>query len=836
MKRLLMTLLLVCGFASADTTSNLITNQWTGVVPGSAGGTSGGPAPAYNSGTDTIIFSYGQFTTSQAIAINNALQGTGVKVGGYNYSWDIHNNDQNTGTLVGNVSLHDAARNVIHNYTYDYSNIRTTGLSENFQRFSGTQNFTDAYTAASLSTLTVSWTGRDDKTWAGYYGPRVRNQSVSLNYTVDQCAVNPQSSPACPGYKTYYNISDDGYARVDLPFTFPFYGRNFTTSFFYSNGVVGFLDPNTQGNGFCCEGVNLAGNPGPAWNYAIYALQTDLIASNPEAKFYTQSDSSYMKYTWDKINEYGTSNLNTFSATIRPNGYIGLDYSNINMSRNVTIGTAGDIALGQYSLSYNGPGTGLSALNLLTTGPRFTYSGTEVTDMCLTNPLYSPTCPGYTNAMCTTNPLFTEACPGYAAAYYNLQCSINALYHEGCPGYATAYLDYRCSSDPLYSTQCAGYAQAYHDQQCSLNPLYATDCVGYQTAVTECSNNPLNYAYCPAHRQAVVDCSSNGLTHAYCPSYQVEIAHCSSDPLFNSLCPTYQASTASCNANALNAAFCPGYQISLNSCIADPLSNVLCSGYSVAKQSCDVNQLTYTYCPSYKTTLAACSTDPQSNTMCPGYSTQTRLVSNTTTSTAVSTIAPAPSISSDGTVTTSVSKTGDSVVDKVLAPPPAAAAPAAAVQLTQPPAPAPAPQQAQAPEKKPEGGAQQTAAAPQGGQQQEQSKDQPKSARQEIQERRAEAAKMASVKAGKEASEQMNGAATFEAQKQVQGVIIQAMGFTPGFDVYGKIVVPDASGYKPFTVYNNQSVTDNRRVGGALSGASDRLHNELVTLQYKGEQ
>jgi hypothetical protein len=147
------------------------------------------------------------------------------------------------------------------------------------------------------------------------------------------------------------------------------------------------------------------------------------------------------------------------------------------------------------------------------------------------------------------------------------------------------------------------------------------------------------------------------------------------------------------------------------------------------------------------------------------------------------------------------------------------------VPLVAPPPPpaAPAPQ-----EKKPEGG--QPQAAPQG-QPQGGEKPQP-SARQQLAERRAEAAKKDAVEKGKNLANEMGKAADMESQKQVQNVVIQAMGFTPGFDAYGKSIVPDVVGYKPFTVYNNQKNVDNRRLGMGLYGPSDRLHNELVGSQY----
>ena len=70
-----------------------------------------------------------------------------------------------------------------------------------------------------------------------------------------------------------------------------------------------------------------------------------------------------------------------------------------------------------------------------------------------------------------------------------------------------------------------------------------------------------------------------------------------------------------------------------------------------------------------------------------------------------------------------------------------------------------------------------------------------------------------------------------ESQKQIQNVVIQAMGFTPGFDVYAKSMLPDGVGYKPFTVYNNQRNIENRATL-RMFGGTDRLHNDMVESQY----
>lgn len=188
------------------TSPNLIpsgSGTWSNTVSGSAGGTSGGSTPAYNSNTNTIIFGYTQQTVAYNYAFNQALQNAGLAIGGYDYSWKINNADSNTGTLSGKFILKALNGTALQTYNYTY-NDRTTGDSENFQTFSGTQWFPQNYSSSQISAFTMEWTGKDNRFWAGYYGPRVREPSISLRYLVDACASNPLSSPDCPGYAAAY--------------------------------------------------------------------------------------------------------------------------------------------------------------------------------------------------------------------------------------------------------------------------------------------------------------------------------------------------------------------------------------------------------------------------------------------------------------------------------------------------------------------------------------------------------------------------------------------------------------------------------------------------------
>ena len=349
-------------------------------------------------------------------------------------------------------------------------------------------------------------------------------------------------------------------------------------------------------------------------------------------------------------------------------------------------------------------------------------------------------------------------------------CSTDPLSNPSCPGYAAAYQAQQCAANPLFSPQCPGYAVAFQAQQCSINPLYDPTCPGYAAAYL-----------------------------------------------------TYQ-----CNQNPLYSTTCSGYEQAYfdQQCSTNPLYNSRCPGYAEAyfAQQCSLNGLFSTRCPNYATAYAKKSLLEQqglaSTVATAGTIAKTAEVANANTTT---------TSTSDGSSSVAVAVVADPVVNATVTSTATSTSPAAAATATVSLAPAPAPaQQAPQPEQK-QGGNQPP--PPQGG---PQGGDKPQpSARQALAERRAEAAKKDAVEKGKNLANEMGKAADMESQKQVQNVVIQAMGFTPGFDAYGKTIVPDVVGYRPFTVYNNQKTVDNRRLGLGLYGPSDRLHNDLVDSQYK---
>lgn len=604
---------------------------------------------------------------------------------------------------------------------------------------------------------------------------------------------------------TFY---DDSYVHVPLQFGFPFYGRTFTNSWMHSNGVVSFLDPavpvpnalyNPASWAFCCEGV-VPTTTMPQFSYMIAPLWTDLYPVG-NSTFRTEGTTTYQRYYWNNIAEISNmNNLNSFSLEIRPTGFIGANYTQINIqNQNVWVGTIGDPTLSQWNQIYYGRGIPTGAL------PNWSMDSTGV-DICISNPLSSPACPGYTDAMCLTNPLYSTSCSGYATAYITQQCSSNPLFDPQCPGYATAYLNYQCSINPLYSTTCEGYASAYFNQQCSENPLYNSRCPGYDAAYLsqQCSINPLYSTSCTGYAQAYFNqqCSLNTLYDPQCPGY--------GQAYFN------------------------------QQCTANPLYNTNCTGYSRAyhDQQCSLNQLYATDCPNYAQAYFSqqCSLNGLYNTSCPNYgaayATKQALEASKVTPTATTTtVTPAVTTSTNTSTSTPVTVVADPIVNSVVTstqPAAPAVQATATVPITQTAAPATVIPTPVATTSTSSSSSTASSSSPSSSD----TKPAAPTARQEMQAKREAAAKAEAVEKGKNLANEMGKVADMESQKQVQNVVLQAMGFTPGFDAYSMAKVPDGVGYRPFTIYDKQVNVDNRRLGMGLYGPSDRIHNELVQSQY----
>ncbi len=202
-----------CSFSNAqqiDTTGNLINNgNWSGatygVDPNDCCSSVSGSGALYDTASDTIKFSYGLDTLIQTIGLQQALGGTGVQVHGYNYSFDYRlmpNNALHTDNLTASIWLTTSSgfhTEVTHLFL---SGQVALGVNDQWNDISGTRSFASPY--VDPQSITMRFEGRDGGFWAGYYGPEVRNISLSVNYAFDPCASDSLYSSSCPGYLEAY--------------------------------------------------------------------------------------------------------------------------------------------------------------------------------------------------------------------------------------------------------------------------------------------------------------------------------------------------------------------------------------------------------------------------------------------------------------------------------------------------------------------------------------------------------------------------------------------------------------------------------------------------------
>jgi hypothetical protein len=594
-----------------------------------------------------------------------------------------------------------------------------------------------------------------------------------VNVATGSAALPLQNIANTPGAQRLY-LGDDTNQNVPLGFNFPYWGQTFNNSWMYSNGIVSFTSGNIPGSG-CCGGMNLpdlaANGRNSVYNYMIAPMWTDLIDTTGNATWYKGTSTS-MTYGWYGTKEYGTNNSNSFEVDINSSGAFNVRYGNAYVTNHVvTSGFTGDLSKGQYFQYHYGQGFNIPSTNPVSYG---TTSPLGSVDQCSIDPLSSPSCPGYqaayTTQQCTINPLYNPSCPGYAIAFHDQQCSINPLFMSDCPGYYQVYHDQQCSINPLYATDCPGYAAMYLQQQCSMNPLYSTTCPGYQQAY---------------HDQ---QCSLNTLYASDCPGYTTAFRN-------------YQFAQA-CSANPQSSPTCPGY--------VTPVVSTPTTTTSTATPTA-TQTATATAAAATATAIAAAQPQPA-------------------TTTTLSTSAPPTtvSVSTSGTLTspTQVAVIADPVVNNVItnnntsaastaaaptapaaassnnqqaqtspaSPTPVAAAPAPASN-TPPAAPAPAPQQARTT----------TTSKP--------TKEQADSM-------------------GSNAMKDSDKAGSMEQQKQIQNVVMGAMAYVPGFDVYN-VALRDVAFYKPYAIYGSQRNVDNRNASRGLFGATDIKHNEMVNSQYQ---
>lgn len=337
-----------CNAQDVLTSQNIVGNQWSNAVPAVPGGNRGGNVAGFDPTTNTIMFGYTQQTVGQRIA----LEGTGIKLHGYNYSFEYNNSGFSRGYLAGSIILLDKDNRSLDTYAFNLN------ATEVWKQVGGSRNFNNQYSLDYARTLSVNFTGKDDRYWAGYYGPQVRNVNVNLRYTQDLCVTNPLSSPSCEGYeKAYFDLQCNA-------------------SPFYSVACPGYEQANFQRQ---CTNNPLFSQTCPGYQQAFLNQQCSLNA------LYNPSCPGYAKALFDK-----TCNENPLSSDACPL------YQAAFLDQQCKANPLFSSACPMYQQAFfNQQCTANPLYNSGCLGYAEAFRKKQIADACNANPQSNPTCPGY---------------------------------------------------------------------------------------------------------------------------------------------------------------------------------------------------------------------------------------------------------------------------------------------------------------------------------------------------------------------------------------------------------------------------------------------------------
>jgi len=165
---------------------------------------------------------------------------------------------------------------------------------------------------------------------------------LSFNALADADWLNPDGmTNVMPG-------TDDGTAHIQLGHTFPYMGGVFTDAWMSSNGFLLLYDPtaqygnpNTYNNG-CCSGFNPYGNGN--FSFMLAPLWTDLKDpdGSGDAGYYYETGEGGSSFLWYNVQEYGTTNTNTFQVDMYPGGSFDFIYDEVDITNHsVWVGFTG---------------------------------------------------------------------------------------------------------------------------------------------------------------------------------------------------------------------------------------------------------------------------------------------------------------------------------------------------------------------------------------------------------------------------------------------------------------------------------------------------------------
>jgi hypothetical protein len=143
-------------------------------------------------------------------------------------------------------------------------------------------------------------------------------------------------------------IGDDDSRQIDLPFSFRFYGVDYTQVFLNSDGNLTFTRAESSSTARSL-GRFLEGPP----RIAIDFVDLDPSAASGDAGVYLLVEPEMVRVTWLEVPEFDVSNSNTLQLTLYPHGRITMGYDGVAATDGivgVSPGGPGTVNLVDYSL------------------------------------------------------------------------------------------------------------------------------------------------------------------------------------------------------------------------------------------------------------------------------------------------------------------------------------------------------------------------------------------------------------------------------------------------------------------------------------------------------
>ena len=148
--------------------------------------------------------------------------------------------------------------------------------------------------------------------------------------------------------------TDDAYSTISLPFTFPFYGTNYTQLTLDTNGIVypGVRTAYAFANQVLPNSVS--GSPAAL----IAGFWDDLfVDSLAEVRFHT-IDATTFVILYDNVKAFSSSNRITFQIVFRADGQIAVQYQDNQFTRSYTIGLQNPARTLGPQVAYSDSGSG----------------------------------------------------------------------------------------------------------------------------------------------------------------------------------------------------------------------------------------------------------------------------------------------------------------------------------------------------------------------------------------------------------------------------------------------------------------------------------------------